>query len=133
MVRTTYGTPQRAMAVAVRSGSSGSRGLGCRLVLTAQKRHARVQSAPMSMSVAVAVPSVPPPQHSPMFGHLASSHTVCSPTPRSCAFISATLAPVAIGVRSHCGSRPLPGRKSASIGPGASFVYLRMGAGAGGP
>ena len=35
----------------------------------------RVQVSPMSMMVAVAVWSSPPPQHSPMLGHRASSHT----------------------------------------------------------
>ncbi len=41
-------------------------------VSTAQKRQARVQMWPMSMNVAV-----PRLQHSPMLGHMASSHTVC--------------------------------------------------------
>ncbi len=50
------------------SGSSHPRGLP---VSTAQKRHARVHTAPINMIVAV-----PAFQHSPMFGHLASSHTV---------------------------------------------------------
>ena len=40
---------------------------------TEQKRQARVHTAPMSMMVAV-----PAFQHSPMFGHFASSHTVAS-------------------------------------------------------
>ena len=35
-----------------------------------------VHVSPMSMMVAVAVWSSPPPQHSPMLGHRASSHTV---------------------------------------------------------
>ena len=42
-------------------------------VSTAQKRQARVHTAPISMMVAV-----PAFQHSPMFGHFASSHTVAS-------------------------------------------------------
>ena len=53
------------------AGSSGS-SQPCGLpVSTEQKRQARVHTAPMSMMVAV-----PAFQHSPMFGHLASSHTV---------------------------------------------------------
>jgi hypothetical protein len=39
----------------------------------------RVQVSPIIMIVAVAVPSLPP-QHSPMFGHFASSHTVAKPS-----------------------------------------------------
>ena len=48
------------------------------LVFTAQNRHARVHVSPRSMMVAVAGVSSPslPPQHSPRFGHRASSHTV---------------------------------------------------------
>ena len=71
-----------------------------RLVLTAQKRQPRVHVSPISMIVAVAatpkadkqicarmresepVPFLPP-QHSPMFGHRASSQTVASPKPRT--------------------------------------------------
>lgn len=40
----------------------------------------------LTIIVAVAFP-LPPPQHSPMLGHLASSHTVCNPNPRSSFFI----------------------------------------------
>ena len=52
------------------SASSQPRGLP---VSTEQKRQARVHTAPISMMVAV-----PAFQHSPMFGHLASSQTVAS-------------------------------------------------------
>ena len=38
-----------------------------------------VQVSPIIIMVAVATPSSPPPQHSPIFGHLASSHTVARP------------------------------------------------------
>ena len=62
---------------AVFLGSSGSSGPGFRAVLTEQNLHPRVQVSPMSMIVAVAVPS-PPPQHSPTFGQRASSQTVAS-------------------------------------------------------
>jgi hypothetical protein len=70
------------------AGSSLSSGGGALLVFTAQKRQPRVQVSPMSMMVAVAVWPSPPPQHSPRFGHLASSHTVCSFRSRSFALIS---------------------------------------------
>lgn len=56
-------------------GSAGSRGGGVLLVFTAQNEHPRVQVSPINIIVAVAVPSLPP-QHSPIFGHLASSQTV---------------------------------------------------------
>mmetsp|Transcript_44583 Transcript_44583/g.107586 ORF Transcript_44583/g.107586 Transcript_44583/m.107586 type:complete len:202 (+) Transcript_44583:737-1342(+) len=53
-------------------------------VLMLQNLHPRVHVSPISMMVAVAVP-LSPPQHSPTFGHLASSHTVLSPRPcRDC-------------------------------------------------
>ena len=57
---------------------------GVRLVLTAQKLQPRVHVSPIIIIVAVAVPSVPPPQHSPMLGHRASSHTVASFSFRTC-------------------------------------------------
>ena len=44
-------------------------------VFTAQKRHPRVHVSPRIMIVAV---PVSPFQHSPRFGHMASSHTVAS-------------------------------------------------------
>src|SRR5690625_7501762 len=50
------------------SGSSQPRGLP---VSTEQKRQARVHTSPISMMVAT-----PLVQHSPIFGHLDSSHTV---------------------------------------------------------
>ena len=54
-------------------GSEPSRAGGMREVLTEQKRHPRVHVSPISIKVAV-----PLFQHSPIFGHLASSHTVLS-------------------------------------------------------
>lgn len=98
------------MALAVLKGSFGSRGGGWRAVLTEQNLHPRVHVSPISyvqhrtweecqqliacrviesvsqvvlcvtMMVAVAVAYSPPPQHSPMFGHRASSHTCESRT-----------------------------------------------------
>lgn len=61
-------------------------------VLTAQNLQPRVQVSPMSMMVAVAVWPSPPPQHSPMLGQRASSHTVCSFSSRSLACRKSTMA-----------------------------------------
>ena len=44
-------------------------------MFTAQNMQPRVHVSPNSIIVAVAVPW-PPPQHSPILGHWASSHTV---------------------------------------------------------
>ena len=60
--------------------SLGSRGPGFLVVLTAQNLQPLVQESPISMMVAVAVCPSLPPQHSPMFGHLASSQTVLKPS-----------------------------------------------------
>ena len=68
-------------------GSCGSSGGGARLVFTEQKRQPRVQVSPMSMMVAVAADLSSPPQQSLMFGHRASSQTVCRFRPRRSAFI----------------------------------------------
>ena len=68
-------SPQEATASATRRGSAASSGGGAWLVFTLQKLHPRVHVSPISMMVAVAVPSLPP-QHSPRLGHFASSHTV---------------------------------------------------------
>ena len=59
-------------AWATRSGSSQSsrEGWPC---LISQKPHERVHMSPIIRNVAV-----PAPQHSPIFGHMASSQTVCS-------------------------------------------------------
>ena len=56
-------------------GSKGSGGGGLESVFTAQNMQPRVHVSPNNIIVAVAVPW-PPPQHSPMLGHCASSHTV---------------------------------------------------------
>ena len=55
------------------SGSSGSNGGGFLEVFTEQNRHPLVHVSPMIIIVAVAVWSSPPPQHSPILGHRASS------------------------------------------------------------
>src|SRR5215213_423939 len=69
-VITTYLKPHSLIALATLSGSSGSRYSGLPLT-TEQNLHPLVHASPMIIMVAV-----PPPQHSPMFGHRASSQTV---------------------------------------------------------
>src|SRR5918999_2228453 len=69
-VITTYLNPHFLIALATLSGSYGSRYSGLPLV-TEQNLHPLVHTSPMIIMVAV-----PPPQHSPMLGHLASSQTV---------------------------------------------------------
>ena len=59
------------IASPTRTGSAVSTSAG-RPWDTAQYEQARVQTSPRIMNVAV-----PWFQHSPMFGHCASSHTVC--------------------------------------------------------
>src|SRR5687767_14311243 len=77
---------------AVFSGSSSS-SQPCGLpVSTEQNRQARVHTAPINMMVAV-----PAFQHSPMFGHLASSHTVASRCSRTMFFTALNPAPAASG------------------------------------
>ena len=63
-------------------GSSASSGSG-RPWPTSQNGQRRVHLSPMIMNVAV-----PLPKHSPMFGHDASSHTVCSLCSRRICLIS---------------------------------------------
>lgn len=57
--------------------------------------------------VAVDVPCFPPFQHSPIFGHLASSQTVCKLRLRNCSLILAKLCPVGMKVLSHGGNLKL--------------------------
>jgi hypothetical protein len=64
------------MALPTLTGSSASGGFGVPCV-TLQYPHDRVQVSPRIMKVAV-----PWFQHSPMFGQLASSQTVWSPSER---------------------------------------------------
>lgn len=61
------------------------------------------------MIVAVAAP-FPPPQHSPMLGHLASSHTVCKLSLRRSFLIPLYDAPVGIGCFKKAGRRGLKGQ-----------------------
>src|SRR5690242_6246723 len=71
-------------------------------VSTEQKRHARVQTEPINMIVAV-----PFDQHSPMFGQWDSSQTVLRRFART-VFLTASYAfPLPIRARSHGGLRSL--------------------------
>ena len=58
------------------------------------------------MIVAVAAP-FPPPQHSPMLGHFASSQTVCRPRPLKSFLMALYDAPVGIGCLRNEGNRGL--------------------------
>eukprot|EP00562_Extubocellulus_spinifer_P006369 CAMPEP_0178528354 /NCGR_PEP_ID=MMETSP0696-20121128/31762_1 /TAXON_ID=265572 /ORGANISM="Extubocellulus spinifer, Strain CCMP396" /LENGTH=114 /DNA_ID=CAMNT_0020160011 /DNA_START=276 /DNA_END=621 /DNA_ORIENTATION=- len=62
--------PHLVTAVATFSGSAGSSGGGALLVFTAQNEQPLVHVSPIIIMVAVAVLSGPPPQHSPILGHL---------------------------------------------------------------
>lgn len=55
--------------------------------------------------VAVCVPCSPPPQHSPIFGHRASSHTVANFKSRNCDLILLKFAPIGISFLNHGGNR----------------------------
>ena len=80
------------------SGSSQPRGLP---VSTAQKRQARVHTEPMTMIVAV-----PAFQHSPMLGHIDSSHTVLRRCVLTVCLTAENPAPEGIFARSHFGLSP---------------------------
>jgi hypothetical protein len=79
-VTTACASPIAETASATLAGSPRSRYCGSP-VFTAQNPHARVQTSPRIMKVAV-----PCPQHSATFGHRASSQTVFSDSPRSTPF-----------------------------------------------
>lgn len=112
-----------------------SKGGGALLVLTEQKRQPLVHVSPISMIVAVAFDLSEPPQQSPMLGHLASSQTVCSLSPRRSSFILVNEAPVGIFVLRKEGRRGWdvfpsvtvstsgtgPRIKSSRLGPSSSF------------
>lgn len=92
----------------------GSSGGGVLLVLTAQNLHPRVQVSPSSMMVAVATPSPPPFQQSPMLGHWASSQTVWRFNRERESLTSSNLSPCGALCFSHAGfwtvgSRPVYG------------------------
>ena len=77
LVITTWARRRRATVSARFRGSCGSGAAG-RPCATSQNGQRRVHRSPSTMNVAV-----PLPKHSPMFGHEASSHTVCRPCSRS--------------------------------------------------
>ena len=72
-----------------------------RAVITSQKPHRRVHRSPRIRNVASRAS-----QHSPMFGHIASSQTVCRSRPRMIDVSSAWLGPDASLTFSHGGLRP---------------------------
>ena len=103
---------RRAPLEATFSGSSRSsqpRGLP---VFTAQNRHPRVQTSPMSMMVAV-----PSAQHSPKLGQRASSQTVYKPFSRSDLRSSAVVSPVGSFIFSQEGFLSVTG---ANLGTGTA-------------
>lgn len=59
----------------------------------------------LTIMVAVCVPCSPPPQHSPMFGHFASSQTVASFSSRNCSLILLKFEPIGIFVFNQGGKR----------------------------
>ena len=100
---------------AVFSGSESSIGAGELLVFTAQNLQPRVHVSPISITVAVVVS---PPQHSPIFGHCASSQTVARFNPDSCRLMPCARSPGAC-CRSHggfCRSCKCPAARFASEG-----------------
>src|SRR5690606_12738880 len=99
LVTTMYSRSSSLTALARFSPSIGSSGGGAP-TLTWQKRHARVQTSPISMTVAV-----PPPQHSAMLGQRASSHTVASPVCFTMALTRSYPSPCGIRTLSHSGLR----------------------------
>lgn len=95
---TTYLSLSAAIVRARFFGSSASSGSG-RPWPTSQNGQRRVHLSPMIMNVAV-----PLPKHSPMFGQLASSHTVCRLCSRRIVLISLKRElPVAAFTRIHSG------------------------------
>src|SRR5580692_1321407 len=88
---------RRTLRATFSGSSASSQPLGLP-VSTAQNRQARVHTAPISMIVAV-----PAFQHSPIFGHLASSHTVASRCSRTMSWTARKPSPVGALARSHWG------------------------------
>ncbi len=87
---------------------------------TAQKRQARVQTAPISMRVAV-----PAFQHSPMFGHFASSQTVARRCSRTVARTASNALPAGIGARSQFGLRPTVSGSDAAAALMPSLIAVK--------
>jgi hypothetical protein len=127
--------PQDCTACATREGSAGSSGGGVWLVLTLQKLQPRVHVSPISMMVAVAVPSLPP-QHSPMLGHFASSHTVARLrlfTLFDSRSKFSLRSPVGVSMRSHSGLAGAGTEAKEAVGASAVEVEPEAKAGKAGP
>src|SRR5947209_12804565 len=101
-------SPIRATLLATLAGSSGSCHVGLP-VLTLQNPQRLVHVSPRIMNVAV-----PRVQHSPMFGHAASWHTVCRFSDLIRLFSSRYLGPPGAGTLNHGGLRD---RKGCTSGP----------------
>src|SRR5512140_2616110 len=102
-VTTMYSRSSSLTAFARFSGSAGSSGGGAP-TFTWQKRHARVQTSPMSITVAV-----PPPQHSATLGHRACSQTVDRRVRRTMSRTCSYVSPWGSRTLSHSGFRLLSG------------------------
>ena len=72
MFRGERTSPHAATALAVFSGSLGSRGGGALAVLTEQNRHPLVHVSPINIIVAVAVPDSPPLKQNETINHIMS-------------------------------------------------------------
>ena len=116
LVITTCFNASSATVCARCPGSSASGGSG-RPCATSQNGQRRVQRSPRIMNVAV-----PLPKHSPIFGHEASSHTVCSRCSRSTRFMSRN--------RGACDNRTRIQSGFASIDAGLISITRRPGRGA---
>ena len=112
-VRTTKRSPSLRTADAMRAGSSSSTGSG-RAVMTSQNPQRRVQRSPRIRNVASRAS-----QHSPMFGHIASSQTVWRSRSRMIDLSSAWFGPAASLTFNHGGLRASAGERSAVIRPPA--------------
>jgi hypothetical protein len=117
-VITTWLRPMAATAAPTRAGSVGSSGPG-RPVATLQKAQARVQVSPMIMTVAWRLP-----QHSPILGQAASSHTVVRRCARKVARVaSKACAPGALTrIHDGLGSTGVSGSRAFSGWRGRTFT-----------
>src|SRR5262245_42468103 len=109
-VITVWARPSWTTASASRAGSSGSGGPASPCG-TAQNVHFRVQTSPRIMNVAV-----PRPQHSPMFGQRALSHTVWRP--ESTGFMREIVSALLRRTLSHSGRRSGSGWTSGACDTG---------------
>ena len=120
LVITTYWRPSSATVSARWRASCGSGGCG-RPWATSQKGQRRVHRSPSTMKVAV-----PLPKHSPMFGHEASSQTVCRRASRSTCLTSRKRSPCETRTRIQAGFAKA-GAASTVIGMRAVFRLPRCG------